>query len=228
MEKGKQTEEIVRKYLENEGYKVMQVLAKREQMEQGDLISFSSAGKKQLIEVKTSNSFNNEPKLSIDILYFTKDNKNYYKQSTNGYKGWLYTNKKTDILMAYNYETEEIYKINNYQMFKRCIQIAIETHIRALTNNLGFIEYEYPVKASYFVTSECKDRKHNKINEHLELFNNKNDKCKNTLIASVPLTEKAVKYFGGQLEIISVNSNLDNKKSLVTAITRPLNEQGMC
>ena len=219
MTKGRKTEEIIKNYLVSCNYKVFPVLTKEGQIKQGDLIVYSPTGKKELIEVKTSNSFNHEPKLSIDIMYFTKDNKSYYKQSTNGYKGWLYTNENTTTLMAYNYETNEIYIINNYQTFKKGVQIAVETHLNTLSYNLQNIRHDYPLEYSYFVTDLCKLRKHNRVNDNLELFNNKNDKCKNTLIASIPLNEEVVFYFGGQLKTVSVNSNLEHKKSPVTAIT---------
>lgn len=221
MTKGRKTEEIIKNYLASYNYKVVPVVTKEGQIKQGDLIAYSPTGKKELIEVKTSNSFNHEPKLSIDIRYFTKDNKDYYKQSTNGYKGWLYSNENTTKLMAYNYETNEIYIINNYQTFKKCVQIAVETHLNTLSYNLPFIKKDYPLKYSYFTTNLCKLRKHNKINDKLklELFNNQNDNYKNTLIVSVPLTKEAISYLGGQLKTVSVNSILEHKKSPVIAVT---------
>lgn len=216
MIKGKQTEDIIKKYLINCNYKVSPVMTKEGQMKQGDFIAYSTTGKKEIIEVKTSSSFNNIPKLSIDIYYLTKDNKNYYEQNTNGHKGWLYSNEDTTILMAYNYETNEIYQISNYQAFKKCVKLAVDIFFKTSKNTIPFIEEDYHAEGySYFATRECKDRGHNIINEHLEISCNRKDKCKNTLIVSVPLNLESVSYLGGHLKIISVNSNLEHKKSPV-------------
>lgn len=203
--KGEIIEDIAKDILYQLGYvKVYKNKELQSQIFEGDIRAIDENEEVTRIEVKSSHRYYKD-KQAFDYKYFEKGSGaliKYIQKTTNTNLGWLYSNT-ADMLICYNKCSRKLYIINNYKKLKENILEKVEMYESKLAKR----------SRTWYL------RGHNNwIDKYLE-GSVKKDNCKESLIVNLELSEKAIKYYGGDLFVIDViieveEDKKDNKKIL--------------
>lgn len=165
------------------------------QLHIGDFILIDTDGYITTVEVKTSTTYTKNKPFGIlntdyqfmDYKYFCKDSnfKVEYNQSTTGNsEGWPKT-CNSDVLVSYNHNSQNIYFISNFQIFKNNLLAEVE---------------------EYFSTHDFENMDDEvRLNSFVSLTKNYYDKYKNTMSVCFLLSEISIKKYDGIPYIVHLN-----------------------